>query len=420
MADTKPWYLSKTIWINCLTLAATMIGDMSGQLPEGWSQYSVAALAIVNVALRFITSLPVTAFLLALLFSVNTDVQAGDPPVGASVRMVNGSVSQCSGTVFSKGEHHAVAVGAAHCFAGRVGGEFDVRVAGKEAKATLIAHDAARDLALWKLPASVVSEVALFPDEQPQGPLTAIGYPQRTLTAEVKKLKYRDQYDEGGRFQWRCEVLEGKLQGGDSGGGVFMDGKLAGVIHGMETRSQGCETGQCRLVTYLHAVCYSDVRAFVNAHKDKWADCVTPTGGKAVPPPPMDLANVAPPKDGTFPDRESTQIILALLKRVEALEKSLADLPKAPAVPGLKGDTGPQGEPGTAGKAGSAGPAGPAGPAGKDGRDGTDGKDGSPGRQGTVTVILIGPDGKEISRASDVVSGSVAKLNVKQVLKGGQ
>lgn len=355
----------------------------------------------------------VVGLLLALLISGNTICRAGEPPIGASVRMVNGSVSQCSGTVFSKGENHAVAVGAAHCFTGRVGGEFDVRVAGKDAKATLIAHDVARDLALWKLPASVVGEVALFPEEQPEGPLTAIGYPGGTRTAEVKRLKYRDQYDEGGRYQWRCEVLEGKFQGGDSGGGVFMDGKLAGVIHGMEVR-QVCDGATCRMVTYLHAVCYSDVRAFVESHKEKWADCVEPTGGRAVPPPPMDLADIKPPRDGTFPDKDSTQIILALLKRVEALEKSVAAKPDVPAVPGLKGDTGPKGEPGTAGKDG------PSGPAGKDGRDGKDGVAGPRGPAGVVTVILIGPDGKEISRASDVVSGSVAKLNVKQVLKGGQ
>ena len=411
MSDPKPWYMSKTIWINCLTLAATMIGDVSGHLPEGWTQYSLAALAIVNVALRFITALPI-GVVLAYLCLGHGVLNAGEPPIGASVRMVNGTTSQCSGTVFSKGEKHAVAVGAAHCFAGRVGGEFDVRVAGKEAKATLIAHDVARDLALWKLPASVVTEVAVFPDEQPQGPLTAIGFPQRAMTEHVKKLKYRDQYDEGGRYQWRCEVLEGTFENGDSGGGVFMDGKLAGVIHGKETRSQGCETGQCRIVTYLHAVCYSDVRAFVDAHKDKWADCVCPTGGKCAPPPPMDLADVKPPRDGTFPDKESTQIILALLKRVEALEKKLSEKPEAPAVPGLPGEAGPKGEPGTAGKDGSPGRDG------QDGRDGKDGVAGPSGPAGRITVVLIGPDGKEISRASDVASGSVARLQVKQTLKG--
>ncbi len=411
MSAAKPWYMSKTIWVNVLASAATFCADLAGALPPEMAPKILMGVAVINVVLRFVTSLPIGAVLLALWLGCASSL-AGEPPVGASVRMVNGSTSQCSGTVFSKGENHAVAIGAAHCFAGRIGGEFDVRVGGKEAKATLIAHDAAKDLALWKLPASVVTEVAELPDEQPQGPLTAIGYPQRSMTEKVKKLKYRDQYDEGGRFQWRCEVLEGTFEGGDSGGGVFMDGRLAGVIHGKEVRNQNCETGQCRLVTYLHAVCYSDVRAFVDANKEKWADCVSPTGCKNCPPPPKDLADVTPPKDGTFPDRESTQIILALIKRVEALEKKLSEKPDAPAVPGLPGETGPKGEPGTAGKDGAAGPAG------RDGKDGKDGVAGPAGPVGRITVVLIGPDGKEISRASDVVSGSVARLQVKQSLKG--
>ena len=56
--------------------------------------------------------------------------------------------------------------------------------------------------------------------------------------------------------------------------------------------------------------------------------------------------------------------------------------------------------------------------AGTNGKDGVAGKDGKPGPAGTVTVILIGPDGKEVKRATDVPSGSTVKLPVtKTVVK---
>ena len=52
---------------------------------------------------------------------------------------------------------------------------------------------------------------------------------------------------------------------------------------------------------------------------------------------------------------------------------------------------------------------------GSNGRDGIDGKPGKAGETGTVTVILIGADGKEISRAT-AQAGSIVKLSTKQFL----
>ena len=53
----KQWYRSKTVWINVLTLAAMIIGTVA-QWPEmkDMMPQLAYALAIINVALRFISS----------------------------------------------------------------------------------------------------------------------------------------------------------------------------------------------------------------------------------------------------------------------------------------------------------------------------------------------------------------------------
>lgn len=55
--NCKPWYQSKTVWINALTLAALIISTMM-QWPElqQYATYLTYALAIVNLVLRFITN----------------------------------------------------------------------------------------------------------------------------------------------------------------------------------------------------------------------------------------------------------------------------------------------------------------------------------------------------------------------------
>ena len=54
---TKPWYTSKTLWVNALTLLASFLA-----LPElGMSAETLLKVqAIVNIGLRFITTGAVT------------------------------------------------------------------------------------------------------------------------------------------------------------------------------------------------------------------------------------------------------------------------------------------------------------------------------------------------------------------------
>lgn len=58
--NAKPWWQSKTMWINGLTAAATMGGEVSGLLPPSVNIYLIPALAVLNILLRAVTTQPVT------------------------------------------------------------------------------------------------------------------------------------------------------------------------------------------------------------------------------------------------------------------------------------------------------------------------------------------------------------------------
>lgn len=56
----KPWYESKTLWVNALTLLVMVLGTVA-QWPE-FSVYApqiAGAVAVVNMLLRFLTDRPV-------------------------------------------------------------------------------------------------------------------------------------------------------------------------------------------------------------------------------------------------------------------------------------------------------------------------------------------------------------------------
>lgn len=56
----KPWWTSKTLWVNALTLVALILGTVI-QWPElaDYGAQIAGVLAIVNTVLRFITDRPV-------------------------------------------------------------------------------------------------------------------------------------------------------------------------------------------------------------------------------------------------------------------------------------------------------------------------------------------------------------------------
>jgi len=56
----KPWWQSKTIWVNVLTMIVDVAGRMSDVIPASAQPYIASGLAILNIALRFLTDQPVT------------------------------------------------------------------------------------------------------------------------------------------------------------------------------------------------------------------------------------------------------------------------------------------------------------------------------------------------------------------------
>jgi hypothetical protein len=56
----KPWYTSKTVWVNVLTLTALIIGTLVAHPAlETMATPLAIALSVVNVVLRFLTTKPV-------------------------------------------------------------------------------------------------------------------------------------------------------------------------------------------------------------------------------------------------------------------------------------------------------------------------------------------------------------------------
>ena len=56
---SKQWWQSKTVIVNLLTALATLGADLGGVLPPEWTPKIMIAVAVINVLLRFTTSLPI-------------------------------------------------------------------------------------------------------------------------------------------------------------------------------------------------------------------------------------------------------------------------------------------------------------------------------------------------------------------------
>jgi hypothetical protein len=59
MENSKPWWTSRTIWINAVALIGS-IAVSAGLDPGRWAEISTVSLAIVNLLLRFGTTQEIT------------------------------------------------------------------------------------------------------------------------------------------------------------------------------------------------------------------------------------------------------------------------------------------------------------------------------------------------------------------------
>lgn len=63
MTDNKPFWQSKTVWVNVVALVATLAGAFKidlGLTPDVQATVVTTILALVNVGLRLVTKTPVT------------------------------------------------------------------------------------------------------------------------------------------------------------------------------------------------------------------------------------------------------------------------------------------------------------------------------------------------------------------------
>ncbi len=62
--DSKPFWASKTLWVNAVAIVATLLGAFGlnvGLDPETQASIVVGVMAVVNIVLRLVTKAPIGA-----------------------------------------------------------------------------------------------------------------------------------------------------------------------------------------------------------------------------------------------------------------------------------------------------------------------------------------------------------------------
>lgn len=348
----------------------------------------------------------------------------------ASVRVGDGG--GCSGTIIAAGKEVAYGISAVHCGA-TIGHELKIGfVDGSIGSARWVAVDAKKDLALFVCWAADVLAVAPVADALPNDDPIAIGFPNGAGPKLSKVAHANNNGTNGSSPRAIFSLTAGEFGPGSSGGGIFRLGTLTSVT------TNGWEGGP------IHGCYHDDLIVFIKDHAALIREgaplvqcvdgkCPKDKNGRWIPSPntPIKL-----PKDGTFPDRESSKIIVALAKRIDDLESRLAALEK-----GAKGDVAPPPPPFPdpnknaaadirdavdkwlssnmamlRGKDGVSGKDGQPGQNGQPGRDGQDGPAGRSGKDGTVSVILKWDNGDPIKTIAGLAPGSKVTVPLKKTI----
>lgn len=305
----------------------------------------------------------------------------------ASVKMVNGG-NRCSGTVCHRDAEAAWIVSCAHCVSGKIGNScYWYNGDGTWFKAELVAFDRELDLSLFRCdePEETLGVAWIF-DEPPSGDevrYEACGY---TGVDGTGKGPYYKSVTPVGDLHFRVD--SGPFGAGDSGGGIYADGALIGVISccgGPSSSSSNtrmypwCSHRQLREFVAQHAppvpaaeqrVQYEQPPPWTpepNFEFNPPRPAATPQ--ESTPEPAPEPANIAPPPDPEtapevepelvpIPDPGRQERIEFLQEQIEILEQRLAELtqtpgpagadgrPGSPGIPGLQGPVGPAGRPG--------------------------------------------------------------------------
>lgn len=344
-----------------------------------------------------------------------------DEAAKASVRL-----SGCSGIVIAIVGEHAYGLSAAHC--SRVNREFQyTNYDGSTGYARWIAEDNKTDLALWKGWAKDVKGSMPVWEEL----VTSIPDLSRT-TGDGKHGRKTLQYRSGVTInrslsRVRYDVIRGTFAGGDSGGGVTADGGVVGIISHSGGKSVCYTSSHDQIVDFLKGqeTCFR-LKCLFRRGCCRKPDYIVDKAPPIEPPPPGgDLDSDKDRRDAIADIQRRLVGLEELLKGLEGKpddSKAVIKVAVSEYIETIKSQL-----VGVAGKDGSSGKGqdGKPGAAGKDGRDGQaitgkTGLDGLPGKAGTITIVLVSEDGKEISRYTRVESGSVARLKLTKVLLNGE
>lgn len=198
----------------------------------------------------------------------------------ASVNIFNGDV-QGSGVVVSKGDKHSAVLSAGHNFKGNVGGEFWVYYAdGTYTKATLLAVDRERDLALARVDSKTILGHSYIPKAIFRGEITGVGY-TGGQGPNLRKLVYNSAYyNTAKKYMWDFSVREGPFWDGDSGSGVFIDDATVGIT---SQRDALVPLGHNTYQRKLYACSHDEIVRFLTVNKDKLEGCGDYTVAQEIP-----------------------------------------------------------------------------------------------------------------------------------------
>jgi hypothetical protein len=227
---------------------------------------------------------PFVAALICAVLCFATRAHAKTPDhILASVK-----VSGCSATVFSKGPVWSAVISCRHCFGDQIGKHFYIYFPdGSRNSCTLVATDAANDLSLFRVPSDAILATAPLPETMPQDVLkyASAGYPQgfgpfyHELMPHTAKpfLPVR-----GVSQRWTFVCSEsGIAVGGQSGSGVFADGRLIGVQSHRNTTGivdkaelgKISATSDVEVGNELYCCQHKYLVGFIKEHRSKIADC---------------------------------------------------------------------------------------------------------------------------------------------------
>lgn len=207
----------------------------------------------------------------------------------ASVLILN-SESQGSGTIISKGSKYSLILTTAHIFNGKAEGNFWIYFPdGSYSQANLIVVDKDRDLALGAVKSQDILTHSYVPPaiDKSIKNMIGVGY-TGGKGPHVKDLYFvGSYYNSLKKFTWEITVTEGPFWNGDSGGGVFVDQALIGVI---SQRDNMIRLADDVYAKKLYAISHSEIVSFLQANpldKLEYGDFTIP--------PPQNKDNIVPP-----------------------------------------------------------------------------------------------------------------------------